>query len=145
MQNSEAVSQISLHIFRLNGLLHEWGNQFAQPFGLNTSRWQILGAIALAESAPNIPQIADKMGITRQGALKQVNLLIEENLIVALPNPQHKRSPIYALTEQGQIQFEQIFTHWQQHAAQVATHFHPDDLTATLRVLGQLGQHYALK
>ncbi|WP_199720925.1 MarR family winged helix-turn-helix transcriptional regulator [Neisseria chenwenguii] len=142
MKPDEAVTQITLNIFCLNGVLHEWGNQFTQPLGLNTARWQVLGAIALAETAPNIPQIAEKMGITRQGALKQVNVLIEEKLITTLPNPAHKRSPLYALTERGQAEFTHIQTQWQQHAQKVAAQFHPDDLAATVRVLSQLNLHY---
>jgi len=98
------LTTISLSVFRLNGQLVEWGNQFSQPYGLTTARWQVLGAIALAPQPPNIPQIAAAMGVTRQGVLKQINLLLDEGLVQALPNPAHKRSPLYALTALGHTQ-----------------------------------------
>ena len=69
-QPSEHLTAVTLNIFRLNGILYEWGNRFAAPLGLNTSRWQVLGAVLLSETPPTVPQIAEKMGITRQGALK---------------------------------------------------------------------------
>ena len=130
IQPSEHLTAVTLNIFRLNGILYEWGNRFAAPLGLNTSRWQVLGAVLLAETPPTVPQIAEKMGITRQGALKQVNVLIEEGLLAAQPNPAHQRVA------------RQIRAHWRAHAEKIAEQFHPDDLAAAARVLGQLGQFY---
>ena len=98
-QSSEHLTAVTLNIFRLNGILYEWGNHFAAPLGLNTSRWQVLGAVLLSETPPTVPQIAEKMGITRQGALKQVNVLIEEGLLAAQPNPAHQRAQLYVLHE----------------------------------------------
>ena len=92
MTKSAKLTTVALSVFRLNGLLIEWGNTFAGPHGLTSARWQVLGAISLAPEAPNIPQIADAMGITRQAVLKQVNVLTDEGLVESLPNPAHKRS-----------------------------------------------------
>ena len=141
-QPSEHLTAVTLNIFRLNGILYEWGNRFAAPLGLNTSRWQVLGAVLLSETPPTVPQIAEKMGITRQGALKQVNVLIEEGLLAAQPNPAHQRAQLYVLTEKGQQAARQIQAHSRSHAEKVAEQFHPDDLAAAARVLGQLGQFY---
>ena len=87
MTKSAKLTTVALSVFRLNGLLIEWGNTFAGPHGLTSARWQVLGAISLAPEAPNIPQIADAMGITRQAVLKQVNVLTDEGLVESLPNP----------------------------------------------------------
>lgn len=142
MTAQETYTAISLAIFRANGALGEWGNLFAAPHGLTTARWQILGAVALAQTPPNVPQIAEKMGVTRQGALKQVDILVQEGLLEALPNPAHKRSPLYRLTEHGQTLLDTISTQWQQHAQQAARHFAPADLQTTLNVLNQLHEYY---
>ncbi|MCV9917019.1 MarR family transcriptional regulator, partial [Burkholderia pseudomallei] len=65
MTKPAKLTAVALSVFRLNGLLLEWGNAFAAPHGLTSARWQVLGAISMAPDAPNIPQIADAMGITR--------------------------------------------------------------------------------
>ena len=54
MTKSAKLTTVALSVFRLNGLLIEWGNTFAGPHGLTSARWQVLGAISLAPEAPNI-------------------------------------------------------------------------------------------
>jgi DNA-binding MarR family transcriptional regulator len=91
-----------LEIFRLNGRLLEKGDEMVAPLGLSSARWQVLGAIALAGKPTTIPQVAELMGMTRQGALKQLNRLEEEGFVAQAPNPKHERSPLYSLTAKGQ-------------------------------------------
>jgi len=109
---------------------------------IRTAFLALMGAVLLSETPPTVPQIAEKMGITRQGALKQVNVLIEEGLLTAQPNPAHQRAQLYVLTEKGKQAARQIQAHWRAHAEKIAEQFHPDDLAAAARVLGQLGQFY---
>jgi len=52
------------------------------------------------------PQIAEAMGITRQGALKQLNRTLGEGLFNIHQNPRHTRSPLYTLTEEGRQAFD---------------------------------------
>ena len=62
------------------------------------------------------PQIAEQMGVSRQGAQKQLNLLAENGLVEKLPNPSHQRSPHYHLTDNGSSLFEKVNLAWQAHA-----------------------------
>lgn len=137
---ADKLTTITLSVFRLNGQLVEWGNHFCQPHGLTSARWQVLGAIALAPQPPTIPQIAAAMGVTRQGVLKQINLLVDEGLIQPLPNPAHKRSPLYALTPVGQTSYDALADRWNTHVQKMAAGFTAVDLDAALRVLSVLSQ-----
>lgn len=139
---ADKLTTITLSVFRLNGQFVEWGNHFSQPHGLTTARWQVLGAIALAPQPPNIPQIAAAMGVTRQGVLKQINLLADEGLVQPLPNPTHKRSPLYALTRIGQTTYDALDDRWNRHVQKMATGFTAADLDAALRVLSVMSQIY---
>lgn len=139
---ADKLTTITLSVFRLNGQFVEWGNHFSQPHGLTTARWQVLGAIALASQPPNIPQIAAAMGVTRQGVLKQINLLVDEGLVQPLPNPAHKRSPLYVLTKIGQTTYDALADRWNRHAQKIAAGFTAADLDAALRVLSVLSQLY---
>jgi DNA-binding MarR family transcriptional regulator len=138
MTKSAKLTAVALSVFRLNGLLIEWGNAFAGPHGLTSARWQVLGAISLAPEAPNIPQIADAMGITRQAVLKQINVLTDEGLVESLPNPAHKRSPLYALTPRGAAAYQAVVGQWQQHVRDIAGGFSSADLDAAIRVLSAM-------
>ncbi|KWA29352.1 MarR family winged helix-turn-helix transcriptional regulator [Burkholderia territorii] len=143
MTKPAKLTAVALSVFRLNGLLIEWGNTFAAPHGLTSARWQVLGAISMAPEAPNIPQIADAMGITRQAVLKQINVLVKEGLVQPLPNPTHKRSPLYTLTPRGAAAYEAVVGQWQQHVRDIAGQFSSTDLDAAIRVLSTMSGAHA--
>jgi DNA-binding MarR family transcriptional regulator len=94
-----------LAVFRVNGRLLEKGDQLVGSLNLTSARWQVLGAVALAGKPLSAPQIAEAMGITRQGAQKQLNKLEEDGFFEQSLNPRHQRSPLYALTELGKRTF----------------------------------------
>lgn len=96
----------------------------------------------MAPQPPTIPQIAATMGVTRQGVLKQINLLVDEGLVQPLPNPTHKRSPLYALTPIGQTTYDAIDDRWNKHVQKMAAGFTAVDLDAAVRVLSMLLQLY---
>ena len=85
--NSEALSRITTEIFYTNGLLLAWGDRFAADLGLTSARWQMLGALAHAAEAQTSPQLGERMGMSRQGAQKQLNLLLADGLVAAADNP----------------------------------------------------------
>ncbi|HPQ94652.1 MAG: winged helix-turn-helix transcriptional regulator [Thiothrix sp.] len=140
---TDKLSSIALSIFRLNGQLIEWGNHFTQPHGLTSARWQVLGAIAMAPQPPNIPQIAETMGVTRQGVLKQIKLLVGEELVQPQSNPAHKRSPLYVLTPKGQATFQALSERWRKHVRELAPGFSATDLDAAIRVLSAMSQAHS--
>ncbi|WP_174423840.1 MarR family winged helix-turn-helix transcriptional regulator [Cupriavidus basilensis] len=143
IQKSEQLTSIVLSVFQLNGRLLAWGDSFVAPLGLTSARWQMLGALALAGKSLTAPQIAANMGVTRQGALKQLNLLADEGFIEARPNPMHKRSPLYVLTERGQRTYRTVDRQWREHAAKLATAFSAADLEAAARVVEGLAAMHA--
>lgn len=130
-----AVTQLTLTVFRLNGLLLHWGDRLVEPLGLTSARWQMLGAIALAGTPLTAPQIGEAMGVTRQGAQKQLNLLLEQGLVETHPNPAHRRSPLYALTPQGRNLYRQVDAVWTAQAAEIAKSIPAPQARAATRTL----------
>ena len=138
MPNSEKVTEIILSIFRMNGRIIEWGDHLSSEFGLTSARWQVLGAIALADAAQTVPDIANRMGVTRQATQKQVNLLEAEGLVEKRANPRHLRSPHYLLTEAGARAYARVsekYQAWARQAAQDAPDGLFDAALAGLRFL----------
>ncbi|MCP1575967.1 MarR family winged helix-turn-helix transcriptional regulator [Herbaspirillum rubrisubalbicans] len=137
---ADKLTAVTLFVFRANGQLIEWGNHFSEPHGLTSARWQVLGAIAMASEQLSIPQIAATMGVTRQGVLKQINLLVDESLVEPLPNPTHRRSPLYALTAKGKTAYEALADRWRKHVQQICSEFTVADLDAAIRVLSAISE-----
>src|SRR6187399_3655660 len=123
----EALTRAVLAVFRANGALLAWGDRFAAAQGLTSARWQMLGALALAGEALTAPRIAEAMGVTRQGAQKQLDLLVEERLVERLPNPGNARSPLHRLSRKGATTYERIDLRWEQRARGLAQRLGAED------------------
>ena len=132
---ADAISHIALTVFRLNAELLQWGDRLVAPLGLTSARWQMLGAIALAGAPLTAPQVGAAMGVTRQGAQKQLNLLLEQGMIEMHSNPAHQRSPLYKLTPKGQTLYDQADALWSAQAVQLAARLSPPQLEATKQTL----------
>ena len=48
-----------------------------------------------------VPQIARRMGLTRQAVQRIANQLVEDGLAAFTDNPDHRGSPILSLTDRG--------------------------------------------
>ena len=135
---ADDLTRLALAIFRTNGQLIEWGDRFVAPLGLTSARWQMLGAIGLSGRPLSAPQLGAAMGVTRQGAQKQLNLLLADGLVNQIPNPHHQRSPLYQLSETGARLYQRIDTMWLQVAERLASGLAPHDLAAARRALDAL-------
>lgn len=129
-----------LQLFRASGQMISWGDGFAAPFDQTSARWQMLGALALAPQPLTAPQLAVNMGVTRQGAQKQLNLLLDEGLIEKQPNPYHKRSPFYRLTATGSALYRRIESGWNRHVDRMSQLFTAEELATTLQVLSRISE-----
>ena len=138
--DASLLSELVVQIFRMNGALTTWGDRFAAESGLTTARWQVLGAISMAKEPSTSPQIAERMGITRQGVQKQLNLLRDEGLVMPIENPAHKRSPRYSPTEYGERKLEEIRKRWRQQVEQWSGGHQHESVSAALKTLDVLSQ-----
>ena len=97
----EAATSVILSIFRANGLLLQAGDRLGAQHGLTSARWQVLGAVALADRPLTVPQIARRMGLTRQSVHATVDRLVHDELLELVPNDDHQRSQLVRLTPAG--------------------------------------------
>jgi DNA-binding MarR family transcriptional regulator len=111
----EAVTELILEVFRLNGRLLVAGDRLVSRLGLSSARWQVLGAVALAERPEPVAWIARSMGLNRQGVQRIVNELVAEGYVALEPNPHHRRASLAVLTEQGSTAYaaaDRLQTPW---------------------------------
>ena len=135
----DAATAVVLEIFRVNGLVLADGNRLAVAEGLTAARWQVLGAVALAGRPVTVPQIARRMGLTRQAVQESVNRLLAEALVEARDNLDHRRSPLIGLTELGSQKYTAIDQRQSRWINQLAAGLQITDLAAAARVLRDLG------
>jgi DNA-binding MarR family transcriptional regulator len=107
-RTGEAATKLILSTFRANGLLLDAGDLLTAGEGLTSARWQVLGALALADRPLTVPQIARRMGLTRQSVHATVNRLVHDGVLELAPNADHRRSALVGLTKEGLARYEAI-------------------------------------
>jgi DNA-binding MarR family transcriptional regulator len=105
MTVEDAITDLVLETFRLNGRLLLSGDALVADLGLTSARWQVLGAIALAPAPLSVAQIARNMGLTRQAVQRLANEMEADNLVRFAPNPHHQRAKLVVLTAAGKGAF----------------------------------------
>ncbi|HEY6425276.1 MAG TPA: helix-turn-helix domain-containing protein [Pseudonocardiaceae bacterium] len=104
----DAATDLVLCTFRANGAFLAAGDCLAADQGLTSARWQVLGAVALAGRPLTVAQIARRMGLTRQSVQASVNRCLQEAVLEAEDNPDHRRSPLIRLTELGSTKYAEL-------------------------------------
>ncbi len=85
-----------------------------------------------------VPAIASRYQVSRQHVQVTVNRLLERQLLQSVANPRHKRSPLIALTPDGQDQFAAIRDGEAQLLDALFAGIDDRDLDITKRTLGTL-------
>ena len=134
----KAATDVILRTFRANGLFLAAGDLLTAEEGLTAARWQVLGAVVVAGRPLTVPQIARRMGLTRQAVQASVNRLLTEGLIEAGENPDHRRSPLIRMTELGSTKYAAIQKRQVTWINKLAAGLKRSELATTARVLQEL-------
>lgn len=95
----EALTDVILATFRLNGRLMEAAQGMAAEGDLTAAWWQVIGGVL--DEPRTVAEIARRMGMTRQGVQRIADLLTQRGLTEYRPNPAHRRAKLLACTEAG--------------------------------------------
>ena len=96
---ANALTELILEVFRVNGGLLAAGNQLTRPSGQTSARWQVLGA--LRNGPLTVAAVAREMGLARQSVQRTADLLAGEGVVEFVDNPAHRRAKLVRLTERG--------------------------------------------
>ncbi len=96
---ADALTELILEVFRVNGDLLAVGDSLTREFGQTSGRWQVLGAIR--NRPDSVAGIARDMGLARQSVQRTADLLVLHGLVEYTPNPAHRRAKLVRLTDHG--------------------------------------------
>jgi DNA-binding MarR family transcriptional regulator len=137
-QNGPVFTEIVLELFKLGGLLTNEGDQMALEYGVTSARWKILGALFLAGEPQTVPQIARRMGLTRQAVQRLVDAMHKDRLILFQKNPDHERAKLIELTELGKDIFLKLDEKQIKWANSRSANITQTELETTLSVLKRI-------
>jgi DNA-binding MarR family transcriptional regulator len=102
----DAVTELILEVFRLNGSLLAAGDGLVEDLRLTSARWQVLGAMALSPVPLPVAQLARNMGLSRQAVQRLANEMAADGLVRFAENPHHQRAKLVLLTARGQEAYD---------------------------------------
>jgi DNA-binding MarR family transcriptional regulator len=102
----DALTELVLKTFRLNGLFLQVAESIARPVGLTAAWWQVLGAVL--DGPLTVAGVAREMGLARQSVQRIADLLAERGLVEYRPNPAHRRASLVVPTAAGWAAIESL-------------------------------------
>jgi DNA-binding MarR family transcriptional regulator len=95
----DLIPLIVADIFELAGRFRDDGEAVARNVGQTQARWQVMSA---ASAGPRtVPQIARRLGVSRQSVQRIADLLVQGHWGSFEANPDHKSSPYLVLNTRG--------------------------------------------
>jgi DNA-binding MarR family transcriptional regulator len=96
---AELIPALIADVFELAGALQASSDALAAVAGQTGARWQVLWVAD--EAARTVPDIARRLGRTRQAVQRLADILVDDRLAEWQTNPAHSRSPFLVLTADG--------------------------------------------
>ena len=87
-------------VYELAGVLRRDGEAIAKLAGQTQARWQVMSVATAGRLS--VAMIARRLGLTRQSVQRVADEIVAEELASYEPNPDHQRSPLLILTDDGQ-------------------------------------------
>jgi DNA-binding MarR family transcriptional regulator len=139
----DALTRTVLALFRAHQAVVADGDRLVAPWRLNSAKWKTLGAIALAGAPITAPDIGRAMGLSRQGAQKQLDALMRARLVTRVENPADARAPLYRLTPRGEAVYAELISAWRARSAQLARQIDDRALLSAAKVLHEIADAVA--
>lgn len=139
---STPIYQLVWHTRRLFQRLRTVSEELMESFYINVPQRAVLEFVVRQESLP-VPQIAQHLSVSRQHVQVMVNELQELELVEAVENPGHKRSPLIKATDAGIKLFKTIQTREAASLAKLEGKVSEQDIATTLRTLKTLDDYMA--
>ena len=99
MTSDVLLPLIIADVYELAGALRRRGDEIAETAGQTQARWQVLSAAS--DSTKSVPQIARRLGVTRQNVQRIADGLVSQRFAQFTANPDHRTSPHLQLTATG--------------------------------------------
>jgi DNA-binding MarR family transcriptional regulator len=125
---------------RLFQRLRATSDQLLENSGINSSQRAVLEFLCQAQPQ-SVPRMARARSVSRQHVQVVINQLNELQLVEAVHNPSHKRSPLFQLTENGKVLFNAIHEKELAFLSRIELEFTSHDLVTSITTLKRIDQY----
>jgi len=103
----EAYRLLIADVYELAGASRRTSDELARQSGQTVARWHVLSV--LSDAPRTVPSAARRLGLAPQSVQRVVDDLVRGGQLAPQPNPDHVRSPLFALTEDGKSTVTELF------------------------------------
>ncbi|MCJ1676392.1 MarR family winged helix-turn-helix transcriptional regulator [Streptomyces sp. APSN-46.1] len=103
---AQELALLVADVFEAAGALRRAGEALAAAEGQTQARWQLMSVVS--EGALPVARAARRLGVARQGVQRIANELVHDGLAEYRDNPDHRTSPLLALTDAGRQALDAI-------------------------------------
>lgn len=136
VKTSDLIPLLVADVYHLAGAFRRSGSRIAKGVGQTQTRWQVLSVVS--DGSRTVAQIARRLGLARQSVQRTANQLARLRLGRYVENPDHKRSPLVEITDQGKKTLALLTRAAEKSHVELSADFKRADLVTTLRVIRQL-------
>jgi DNA-binding MarR family transcriptional regulator len=133
---AELIPLLVADVYHLAGAFRRLGSGIARRVGQTQAQWQVLSVIS--GGPRTVAQIARRLGYARQSVQRTADQLIRGRLARYMPNPDHKKSPLVEITDQGTNTLARITREAEKWHCELALDLKPGELATALRVVRHL-------
>lgn len=135
-KGGDAVSNLLLATFKLNGVFLAAADKISAPSGLTAARWQVLGTLMWGDMT--VSGVAREMGLSRQAVQRIANVLAKEGLIAFLDNPNDKRAKLASATNAGREAIHSLAERQHIWANTTAAGIDPSEIELAVKVMKKI-------
>jgi DNA-binding MarR family transcriptional regulator len=122
-------------LFEAAAVSRHQGDEMAGSVGQTQARWQTMWTIESGRLT--VPQVARRLGVSRQNVQRIVDELRREHLLRLVDNPDHKTSPLLELTDSGRNHLAQINAAAEDVHQRMLAHFTERDVKSLRKLLSK--------
>ena len=136
-QDAITLTQLIREIRTCFNLLKMLSEELNAGLGINPSMRAVLESLNV-HAGRTVPELARPRGVSRQHIQTVMNALLEQGLVRAEDNPDHKRSVLYLLTPKGAKTFDEVRRREAEPMTKLAAALPEQDLEQARRLIAKL-------
>jgi DNA-binding MarR family transcriptional regulator len=94
-------------VYELAGVSRRISFSEAAAERVTVAQWHVLSILSSGECT--VPEIADRLGLTRQAVQRVADELLAHRLATRSPNPRSQRSPLFAIAHTGRKKLDRLW------------------------------------
>ena len=136
---AETIPLLVADVFQLAGAFRRWGDSIAGEVGQTQASWQVLSAGCAGDRT--VPQLARRLGLSRQGVQRSADRLVSDGLAEYAANLDNQRSPHVRLTGRGKQALAKLTAAAGAYHKELSEGLSRNELESALVVLRKLCMH----